>query len=195
MARLLVLMLLLLVGLSEASASGPRPETTTDEILAAPGIDEPPLLDPPDAETAKARTKVIAHSLRCPVCQALSVADSSSDTARAMFHRIEGFVASGYSDEQIVDYFKDTYGDWVSLEPEKSGVGAVLWFLPIGVLVVGGLVIAARSKGTDPSLPAAVLPVVDTNDPYRQRILAELGEAPEVSAPPTAPPASPEETA
>lgn len=186
-----VLLLALLLGLCAGSglAAEGGEDTTGAEILAAPGIDEPPLLEPPTVEEAEERAKVVAKRLRCPVCQALSVADSNSDTARAMYVRIEGFVAEGYTDEQIVDYFTDTYGEWVLLDPEKAGLNVVLWLLPVGFVVVGGVVVALTGRrggaAEDPEAPA---PVVDPADPYRQRLLAELGEAPE-APPPAATPA------
>lgn len=184
--RLRSLALLLCLVSGPALGAGEE-ETTGAEILAAPGIDEPPLLEPPGEEEASARAKVVAKRLRCPVCQALSVADSNSDTARAMYVRIEGFVAEGYTDEQIVDYFTDTYGEWVLLDPEKGGLNVLLWFLPVGFLVVGGVVVALtgrRGEAPEPLEPPAI--TVDPDDPYRQRLLAELGEAPEAPAPPSA---------
>ena len=112
---------------------------------------------------------------------ALSVADSNSDTARAMYDRIGEFVAEGYTDEQITDYFVETYGEWVRLEPRTSGANMVLWLMPAGVLVFGVLFIAVRSRPDDDA--PAPRPTVATDDPYRARILAELGEPPAPEAP------------
>jgi len=149
-------------------------DADSEAILSAPGIDEPPLGDPVSGETLQTRTENLAHILRCPVCQALSVADSNSDTARAMYVRIEGFVAEGYTDEQIVDYFVDTYGEWVRLDPKAEGANLVLWLLPVGVLVVGALVIGVGSRREDEAPPDAQ--EVASDDPLRARVLAELGE-------------------
>ena len=102
------------------------------------------------------------------------MADSNSDTARAMYVRIEGFVAEGYTDEQIVDYFVDTYGEWVRLDPKAEGANLVLWLLPVGVLLVGALLIGASSRREDEVPPAA--PPVAAADSLRARVLAELGE-------------------
>ncbi|MCB9766517.1 MAG: cytochrome c-type biogenesis protein CcmH, partial [Alphaproteobacteria bacterium] len=70
----------------------------------------------------EARTLTLAHGLRCPVCQGMSVADSSSEAAVNMKNRIRELVTAGYTDDQIEDYFIDRYGTWVLLEPPDDGV-------------------------------------------------------------------------
>ena len=88
----------------------------TDGIVGEPG---PPV---EDQEEREARTRSIGLIIRCPVCQGLSVADSSSDAAVAMSNRIEELVAAGYSDQQILDFFADRYGDFILLAPPKEGM-------------------------------------------------------------------------
>lgn len=153
-----------------AGAADASPDAETAVPLA-----EPPALEVPDAETARLRTRAVAKGLRCPVCQGLSVADSNADSARAMFDRIAELVAQGYSEEQILDYFSDRYGDWVRLEPEAEGLNLVIFVLPAALLVVGGLVLAARSRPT-PSVEPSPEPSAPVDDEYRQRILDELGD-------------------
>ncbi len=46
---------------------------------------------------------------------------------------------SGASDAEILDYFANRYGDQVLLEPPRTGLGAVVWLLP--VLVVAAALI------------------------------------------------------
>ena len=71
----------------------------------------------PRAETAEDRVTRISAELRCPVCQGLSVADSPSDTARAMRALVRQRVAEGRSDDEIRAEFRRAYGDWVLLSP------------------------------------------------------------------------------
>ena len=106
--------------------------------------------------SAEARAHAIADDLRCPVCQGLSVADSHSDTAGAMYEEIRRRVAAGESDADIKTYYVSRYGEWVLLEPETSGVGAIVWVLPVGALIlaVGGLTLAFRRWRRQPSLVA-----------------------------------------
>ena len=157
-------------------ASAESPTASPDAESAVP-LAEPPALEPPDAETATRRTRLIAKGLRCPVCQGLSVADSNADSARAMYDRVAELVAQGYSEQQILDYFSDRYGDWVRLEPEPEGLNLLIFVAPAALLVVGGLFLASRSREEErPEASTPAAPTTDHDDVYRRRILAELGD-------------------
>lgn len=168
-----VLLLVLSAQTGHADPAAPSPDAES----AVP-LEEPPAYAPPDAETARLRTRTTAKGLRCPVCQGLSVADSNADSARAMFQRIEELVAQGYSEEQILDYFTDRYGDWVRLEPEAEGLNLLIFVLPAALLVVGGMWLVTRSapQTAPPAPEPSGAPAPD--DDYRRRILDELGDAP-----------------
>jgi len=158
------------IGPHDASAEVPSPDAE-----AAVPLTEPPALDVPDAETARLRTRTVAKKLRCPVCQGLSVADSNADSARAMFDRIAELVAQGYSEDQILDYFSDRYGEWVRLEPEPEGLNLVIFVIPAAMLVLGGLWLAMAGRGS-PAAPEAAPKAPASDDDYRRRILEELGD-------------------
>ena len=138
---------------------------------------EPPLGDPiTSAVQVQETAERIGSQLRCPVCQALSVADSSSEAARAMQDRIAELVAQGYTDVQIEDYFVDRYGEWVRLEPPKEGLDLLVWLGPVVLFGLGGLAIVAR-RGTMPGkVSPAPSPTSPVDGELRARVLAELGE-------------------
>ncbi len=106
--------------------------------------------------SAAARAQAIADDLRCPVCQGLSVADSHSPTAEAMYDDIRRRAEAGESDAAIKGYYVSRYGDWVLLDPKTSGVGAVVWLLPVSALVLalGGLAFAFRRWRRQPGRSA-----------------------------------------
>jgi cytochrome c-type biogenesis protein CcmH len=116
----------------------------------------------------------LAHRLRCPVCQGLSVADSTSEAALGMKARITELVRLGYTDEQITDYFVDRYGEWILLAPKEP----LLWAIPAtGVLgALAALTWWLSSRRAPASPPVQPPPPAPTDDPYRRRILRELGE-------------------
>jgi cytochrome c-type biogenesis protein CcmH len=91
-----------------------------------------------------ARARAIAADLRCPVCQGLSVADSPSPTAKAIYEDIRRRVDAGESDAAIRAYYVGRYGEWILLRPETSGAGVLVWVLPVAVLLLaaGGLTLA-----------------------------------------------------
>jgi cytochrome c-type biogenesis protein CcmH len=83
------------------------------------------------------RAHEIASGLRCPVCLNLSVADSPSRLAGEMRSEIQTRLRTGQSPDQIRAFFIDRYGEWILLEPPRSGLNWVPWAVPIVALVSG----------------------------------------------------------
>jgi cytochrome c-type biogenesis protein CcmH len=93
------------------------------------------------------RTDEISGIMRCPVCQGLSVADSPTATALAMKAEVRRFLAQGYSRDQILRYFEQSYGEFIRLEPKPEGFNLVVWAAPIAGLLVGAALVAHRLRG------------------------------------------------
>ncbi len=169
-------------GAAPATASTGAPAADASAADAPVGLDEPPAGPPPPTEDAIDQlTEQISKGLRCPVCQGLSVADSPADGARTMKHRVRELVAMGYDGQQIDDYFVDRYGVWILLAPPEQGRHWLVYLAPIGFLLagVGGIWFLVRTRAEEeiePEDAAVAAPVpADDLEPYRQRILAELG--------------------
>jgi len=93
-----------------------------------------------------ARTRSLASDLRCVDCEGLSVADSSTASARQTRADIAARLHSGQSEDEIRQVYVDRYGESILLNPEQSGLGLVVWGLPVlfVVLAGAGLVVAFR---------------------------------------------------
>lgn len=102
------------------------------------------------------RVREIASGLRCVDCQSQSVASSSTTSARAFRADIRRRVEAGQSDGRIRRAFVDTYGEFILLRPSGSGLGLIVWGLPVLVLVLGagGLILALRRWRREPRLIA-----------------------------------------
>jgi cytochrome c-type biogenesis protein CcmH len=81
----------------------------------------------------------IATELRCPDCQGLSVADSSSQSAAEIRSEIDRLLTQGLAPEEVRQYFVTRYGPWILLAPEAT----IAWVLPFLVLLAGGVGLAA----------------------------------------------------
>lgn len=163
----------------------PTEEISTEDI----GVGEVPLGPPLTEKEAEPRSRKLSSILRCPVCQGLSVADSRSDAALAMAGRIQGLVQKGYTDEQVVDYFVDRYGEWVLLRPQEDHL--FIWLAPVVVGLAGGVFVLSMVRGrrreealvdseekersglTMSDEETRATPLTEA-DPWRQRILEEL---------------------
>lgn len=141
-----------------------------------PGIPPGPA---PEPSTVDAATHEVARTLRCPVCQGLSVADSTSEAAVMFQRRIRELVAAGYTDDQIRDYFVDRYGEWILLDPEAGGMNVMLYLVPglllgLGAVWVAGTVAAWRKEPDEVPLPSDQGLVA--MDEFEKRLLEELDE-------------------
>jgi cytochrome c-type biogenesis protein CcmH len=112
---------------------------------------------PSDVEISD-RAYAIAGELRCPVCTAESVADSNAEIAGEMRRLIQQQLDAGKNRQQIVSYFRQRYGDWILLDPPKTGLHLVVWLLPL-LALLGGIVTLAvlvrRWRAAADAVPAA----------------------------------------
>ncbi|WP_426323244.1 cytochrome c-type biogenesis protein [Pseudoduganella sp. R-43] len=91
------------------------------------------------AATLDARTMALAEELRCLVCQNQSLADSHAPLALDLRQQIHQQLAQGRSEQQVVDFMVQRYGDFVLYEPPLNASTALLWFGPMLLLAAGFL--------------------------------------------------------
>ena len=91
-------------------------------------------------------TKVdqITKNLRCLICQGQSVYDSQSDFAISMKLVVKNKIDEGKEEEEIYDYLKNKYGEWIVYEPELNQNTILLWLIPLILFVFGGLLIIRK---------------------------------------------------
>ena len=88
----------------------------------------------------------ITKNLRCLICQGQSVYDSDSDFANSMKILVDKKLAEGLSENQIYDFFKDKYGEWILYDPGLNKNTYILWLLPILIFLLGGAIILKKLK-------------------------------------------------
>ena len=91
-------------------------------------------------ETLDQHVQRLGAQLKCPVCQGESVADSPVDRAQQIRAIIRQQIQAGQSDQQIIQYFSDRYGEQIVWSPPWWGFSLLAWLVPI-VLLLGGLVL------------------------------------------------------
>ena len=87
----------------------------------------------------------ISKNLRCLICQGQSVYDSQSEFAISVKDLIKKKIEEGNSDNDIYEYLKNKYGDWIMYEPELDKNTLLLWILPLILFVFGGLLIFKKA--------------------------------------------------
>ena len=89
-------------------------------------------------------TNKILKNIRCLICQGQSVYDSQSDFAISMKLVIDEKINEGLSENEIYDYLKDQYGQWISYDPEFNKKTFILWGLPILLFAIGGVIVLRK---------------------------------------------------
>lgn len=112
-----------------------------DEMLSDPGLE--------------ARARVISRDLRCPVCQGENIDDSAAPISRDLRLAVRERLVAGDSDEQVVDYVVDRYGEFVLFKPRSNGSGLILWLAGPAMLLIGGAIAFAtlRRRAPEPATP------------------------------------------
>ena len=88
----------------------------------------------------------ISKNIRCLVCQGQSVYDSHSDFAISLKLVINNKIIEGNTEEQIYEFLKNQYGEWILYDPEFNKNTIFLWLLPIIVFFVGGWIIFKKTN-------------------------------------------------
>lgn len=110
--------------------------------LAAVGDPAERLADP----AKEARAQSLGRELRCMVCQNQSIEDSDADLARDLRRVVREQIAAGRSDEQVMRFVHERYGDFVLLRPPVNAATALLWASPALALGGGLLLIRAMRR-------------------------------------------------
>jgi cytochrome c-type biogenesis protein CcmH len=97
--------------------------------------------------TPEERVEAISKRVACPVCDGESVFDSRNNASAAIRTEITRQVAAGVlTDDEIITFIEQSYGGRVLLVPKATGIDALVWVLPVFVMVcaVVGLAVTFR---------------------------------------------------
>ena len=97
------------------------------------------------ADNKISKVDSISKNLRCLICQGQSVYDSQSEFAISVKDLIKKKIEEGNTDNDIYEYLKNKYGDWIMYEPELDKKTLLLWILPLILFVFGGLLIFKKA--------------------------------------------------
>ena len=93
-----------------------------------------------NAEANDKRNK-ITKNLRCLICQGQSVYDSDSEFANSLKIIVDKKLKEGFSEDQIYEYFKNKYGEWILYDPGLNKNTYILWLLPLLIILIGVAII------------------------------------------------------
>jgi cytochrome c-type biogenesis protein CcmH len=134
-----------------------------DEILADPALE--------------ARARSISEGLRCLVCQNQSIDDSNAPLARDLRLLVRERLKAGDSDNQVMRFVEDRYGEFVLLRPPFDARTLLLWLAPF--LVLAGAIVVALRLFRSRAVPASGAPALTgAEEEHLRAILADAETSP-----------------
>ena len=137
MRRLLICLVVLLL-------AAPVLAVQPDEVLADPALES--------------RARALSQLIRCPVCQGENIDESNATIARDLRLLVRERLVAGDSDQAVLTYVTDRYGEFVLFRPEARGANLILWIAGPVLLMLGlaGAAVYLRQRRAAPE-PAAQL--------------------------------------
>ncbi len=120
---------------SLAWGASPMLAVTPDEVLEDPVLEE--------------RARALSAQLRCMVCRNESIDESNADLAKDMRLLVRERLLAGSSDEEVIDYIVERYGEYALLRPTTEGANILLWIagptmLAVALGIGGGYIWSRR---------------------------------------------------
>lgn len=109
-------------------AAAPAFAVQPDEMLSDPALE--------------ARAREISRDLRCPVCQGENIDDSNAQISRDLRLLVRERLTAGDTNDQVIAYIVDRYGEFVLFDPPAKGANLALWLAgPVMLLAGAGIAV------------------------------------------------------
>lgn len=120
-------LIVLVVALSVPTLwSSPVMAVEPDEVLADPELE--------------ARARELSKGLRCLVCRNESIDESNASLAKDLRLLVRERLVAGDTDDEVIDFVVERYGEFVLLRPTTGGSNWLLWGAgPAMLLLAGGV--------------------------------------------------------
>ena len=98
-----------------------------------------------DEKNDELKNKILKN-IRCLICQGQSVYDSESEFASSIKLIVENKINDGLKEEQIYNFLREKFGDWVIYDPKLNKNTYILWLLPLLLFLIGGAIMRKKLK-------------------------------------------------
>lgn len=88
----------------------------------------------------------LTKELRCPKCQNQNIADSNAVVAKDMRVKTLELLQQGKSEQEVIDYMVQRYGQFAHYKPPINAATIMLWVLPLGFVLFAFLLVFKRTK-------------------------------------------------
>jgi len=135
-------------------------------------------------EVSPEAVEAVIEQLSCPLCGGIPLAECDLPVCDDMREIIVERLAAGESEEQIIAYFVEQYGEQVLIVPPRRGFSLLVWVLPGLAIIIGGMMVwwaLRRLAAPSPALSSGSEieggePPPAVEDEYLARVERELRE-------------------
>ncbi|MBL3808911.1 cytochrome c-type biogenesis protein [Alteromonas macleodii] len=103
----------------------------------------------------------LTAELRCPMCQNQNIADSDAMIAHDMRRKVYALLKQGKTEQEVIDFMKSRYGDFVHYQPPVTAATLWLWAGPVLFIFIALIVVIRRKSVTPPEDMASKLAKAD----------------------------------
>lgn len=121
----------------------------------------------------EARARLLSKELRCLVCQNQSIDDSDALLAKDLRMLVRKRIMSGDTNDEVIDFVVERYGDFVLLRPPFKFLTAALWTGPAIILIIGAAFIFFLLRRRKNTTENAVTPLNSDESALVQDLLAK----------------------
>ena len=82
--------------------------------------------------------------LRCPKCQNQNLLDSNSPLAIDLKNQLYVLINDDYGKDQIKEYMRSRYGDYILYNPPLNKQTLILWFLPLIIFIFAIILLISK---------------------------------------------------
>ena len=124
----------------------------------------------------------LSEELRCLVCQNQNIAESNAELAQDLRLEMYNMLASGKTEDEIVDFMVQRYGDYVLYRPPFKPMTWLLWFGPLIIFIMGVIFAVRFMRSQAEEKPAEALSEEDLqrvkslHDDMNAKVNKEQGE-------------------
>ncbi len=122
----------------------------------------------------------VAKRMYCPQCESIPLDSCGTPACIAWRQQIKDFLQQGWTDQQIIDYFVEQYGQRVLDQPSDPLINVLLAAIPITALVVGAAIFYIQFRKWQRNRPAVAANAASADEPE----LSTDGSAPGSDAKP-----------
>lgn len=116
------------------------------------------------------RYKALSQELRCPKCQNQNIADSNAPISRDLRAILHEQLEAGASDEEIIIYLVDRYGEFVRYRPGIDNNTFWLWSAPLILFCMALTVVWLQIRGDRKET------TVESNEARARQLREKYGE-------------------